>query len=218
MPEFPGVVTATQIISLRFSEGGRLAWIKCGPGNLVKKGQALAGLDPKPIQTQLDIELADYRRIRAEFDQLSRKIPEPKNEDEKTQKEISQSRLEVSVKTVERYKLQLDALTLVAPLDAVVLETESLVPGVNLTPSGFPITLAALDSTVFEVKLPEEKFYRLSPGQKGKVTFKTGSTFETEIVYLSPQNDSKGNFTAHFKLPPMDLANFRLGITGKVTT
>ncbi len=217
MPEFSGRVTA-DLISLRFPESGRLSWLKCSPGLIVTKGTPLAGLDPRPIQTQLDIELADFRRVRAEFDQLTRQIPIPKTDDEKTKKEITQSKLDVSVKAVEKSKLQLDDLTLYSPADAVIISTVGLIPGINITPSGFPIILAPLDAAVFEVVLPEEDFYKLKPEQKAHLSLKTGFTADSEIIYLAPLSENKnGFFTAHFRLPRLDLTNFRLGTTGKVS-
>lgn len=216
MPEFPGKVVA-ELISLRFPEGGRLASISCYPSQSVKRADPLAALDPKPIQTLLDIELADYRRIRAEFDQLTRQIPEAKTEDEKTKKEIAQSKLDVSIKTVEKYKLQLDNLILTAPLDAIVADTGGLVAGINITPSGFPITLIPSDYVFFECLVPEENFYALRPGQAASITLRSGYFGQSEIVYLSPKSDGDHSFAVRFKLPRMDLTNFRLGTTGKAS-
>src|SRR3989304_5025573 len=106
MPEYSGHVTAN-LVSLRFPESGRLAWLKCRPGLIVTKDAPLAALDPRPIQSKLD----------------------------------------VSVKAVEKSKLQLDSLTLYSPAAAVIVSTEGLIPGINITPSGFPIILAPLGST-----------------------------------------------------------------------
>lgn len=218
MPEFDGRVVATHLISLRFPESGRVATINVHPGEIVKAGTTIASLDPKPVQVQLDIELADFRRIRAEFDQLTRQLPTPKTEDEKTKKEIAQAKLDSAVKSVEKYKTILDSLSLICPVDAVIISTESLVPGVNITPGSYPIVLADLDSCVFETHVPEPDFYRLVPGQSGRVFLKTGHSFDAKITYLSPISE-KGNgfFAAHFALPRLDLTTFRLGTTGKVT-
>ena len=218
MPEFTGKVVSNALISLRFPEGGKLNSLKCHPGQIVKKRDLLASLDPKPIQTQLDIELADFRRVRAEFDQLTRQIPIAKTEDEKTKKEIAQSKLDVSVKTVEKYKLQLDDLNLYSPADAVIINSDGLLEGINITPSGFPIILAPLDSAVFECLVNEDNFYQLQPGQKAKVSLKSGFSIDSEVIYLSPESTGNDNtFAIWFKLPKMDLTNFRLGTTGKVS-
>lgn len=217
MPEFEGHVVATNLVSLRFPEGGLLSSLNCYPSQIVKAGFNLASLDPKPVQIQLDIELADFRRVRAEFDQLTRQLPIPKTEDDKTKKEIAQAKLDSAVKSVERYKQTLDRLTLVCPVDAVVISTESLVQGINVTPGGYPIVVADLDSVVFESIISESDFYRLSPNQTGRIFLKNGQAFDSTVVYLSPQSEkNNGFFAVHFRLPKMDLSNFRLGTTGKV--
>lgn len=217
MPEFAGKVASNNLISLRFSESGKLNSVRCHPGQIVRKGDLLASLDPKPVQTQLDIELADFRRIRAEFDQLTRQIPVAKTEDEKTKKEIAQTKLDVSIKTVEKYKQQLDNLNLLSPADAVIINSDGLLEGINITPSGFPIILAPLDSAVFECLVSEDNFYQLRPGQNAKISLKNGFSIDSEIVYLSPQSNNNDTFAVYFKLPKMDLSSFRLGTSGKVS-
>ena len=218
MPEFTGKVVSNALISLRFAEGGKLNSIKCHPRQIVKRRDLLASLDPKPIQTQLDIELADFRRTRAEFDQLTRQIPIAKTEDEKTKKEIAQSKLDVSIKTVEKYKLQLDGLNLLSPTDAVIINSDGLLEGINITPSGFPIILAPLDSAVFECLVNEDNFYQLRPDQKAKISLKNGFSIDSEVIYLSPESIGNDNtFAVWFKLPRMNLTNFRIGTSGKVS-
>lgn len=128
-------------IRLRFYQSGTLAWIKVKTGDEIKKGQALAGLDTKLTQINLDISLADYRRARAEFEKIARKHPNPGNEEEKGIKEIAQAKLDSAVKKVEKYKYIQDKLTLVSPVNGKIKDDSDLVAGMNITPSGFPITI-----------------------------------------------------------------------------
>jgi len=121
-----------------------LAWIKVKKGDEVKKGQALAGLDTKLTQINLDISLADYRRARAEFEKVARQYPNPSNEEEKGEKEIAQSKLDSSVKKVEKYKYVQEKLTLVSPVNGKVTDDSDLIAGMNITPSGFPITITEI--------------------------------------------------------------------------
>lgn len=131
-------------IQLRFYQSGTLAWIKVKKGDEVKRGQALAGLDTKLTQINLDIALADYRRARAEFEETARKYPNPSNEEEKGKKEIAQSKLDSAVKKVEKYKYVQEKLTLISPVSGVVSDDSDLVAGMNITPSGFPITITEI--------------------------------------------------------------------------
>ena len=131
-------------IPLRFYQSGTLAWIKVKKGDGVKKGQALAGLDTKLTKINLDIALADYRRARAEFEKVARQYPSPGNEEEKGKKEIAQSKLDSAVKKVEKYKYVQEKLTLISPVNGKVIDDSDLVAGMNITPSGFPITITEI--------------------------------------------------------------------------
>lgn len=141
-------------IELRFYQSGTLDWIKIKKGDKVKRGQSLAGLDTRLVKINLDIALADYRRVRAEFDKTARKYPHPSNEEEKGIKEIAQAKLDSAVKKVEKYKYLQDKLTLISPVDGVVKDDSNLVAGMNITPSGFPIKIKE-EST--EKTIPESK-------------------------------------------------------------
>ncbi len=61
-------------LKVRFYQGGTVVWVGIKKGMAVKKGQVLAKLDDKLAKIELDINLASYRRARAEFEQVPRKI------------------------------------------------------------------------------------------------------------------------------------------------
>ena len=61
---------------MRFFQSGTMVWIGVKKGDLVKKGQVLAKLDDKLKKIDLEIDLANYRRTRAEFEEVARKFLE----------------------------------------------------------------------------------------------------------------------------------------------
>lgn len=126
---------------MRFFQSGTVVWVGVKKGDRVEKGQMLAKLDDKLEKIDLEIDLANYRRVRAEFEKVAREYPSPKNEEEKGIKEIAQSKLDVAVKRVERQKYELEKLTLVSPIKGKVVSDSGLVAGMNVTPSGFPIII-----------------------------------------------------------------------------
>lgn len=211
MAQFPGKIIASRIIILRFSQSGYTSSVKAKPGQKVNKGEILATLDPQPVQNQLDVELADFRRIRAEFDDLSRKIPEAQNEDEKGLKEIAQSKLDVSVKAVEKIKYDLDHLSLVSPVNGIILDTNSLVAGIYVTPSSNPIIVADLDSFVFEVSVPEATLSQINLNNSAQIQLAGGQSLNSKITWISPE--IKNEICAiHLEVGNKD--NLHLGQTG----
>jgi len=120
-------------------------WVGVKKGDIVKKGQGLAKLDDKLDKIDLDIDLANYRRARAEFEDVARKLPSPQNEEEKGVKEIAQAKLDVAVKKVEKQKYMMDKLTLVSPVNGEIVDDSDLVAGMNITPSGFPMTIKIIE-------------------------------------------------------------------------
>ena len=120
-------------------------WVGVKKGDIVKKGQGLAKLDDKLDKIDLDIDLANYRRARAEFEDVARKLPSPQNEEEKGVKEIAQAKLDVAVKKVEKQKYMMDKLTLGSPVNGEIVDDSDLVAGMNITPSGFPMTIKIIE-------------------------------------------------------------------------
>jgi multidrug resistance efflux pump len=130
-------------IVMRFYQGGTVVWVGVKKGDVVKKGQVLAKLDDKLAKIDLEIDLANYRRTRAEFEEVARKLPNPGNEEEKGEKEIAQAKLDVAVKKVEKQKYEMERLSLVSPVNGKIVDDSDLVAGMNITPSGFPIVIEA---------------------------------------------------------------------------
>jgi len=133
--------TENRKVVMRFYQGGTVILVGVKKGDLVKKGQVLAKLDDKLAKIDLEIDLANYRRTRAEFEEVARKYLNPGNEEEKGIKEIAQAKLDVAVKKVEKQKYEMEKLALISPVDGEIVDDSELVAGMNVTPSGFPIVI-----------------------------------------------------------------------------
>ncbi len=129
---------------MRFYQGGMVVWVGVKNGDVVKKGQVLAKLDDKLSKIDLEIDLANYSRTRAEFEEVARKLPNPGNEEEKGVKDIAQAKLDVAVKKVEKQKYKMEKLALISPVDGKIVDDSELVAGMNITPSGFPIVIKVI--------------------------------------------------------------------------
>ena len=76
MTTFKGVVKA-RIIDARFATSGKVSVVKKFTGDTVKKGDLLSSLERKTAQATLDRELADFERVRADFEIFNQKNPNP---------------------------------------------------------------------------------------------------------------------------------------------
>jgi len=165
---FKGAVQA-RIVSARFAISGKIVFIKKHTGDSVKKGEILASLDTKILQTGLDRQLADYEKVRADFEIFSQKYPDPTEAIDKYLKTGKQASLNASVKEVELAKWILDQTTLFSPVDGVIVNDSSLVVGVYTTPSGSEIKIIDNSSYFFEVEVEQKDTSYFSEGHKCKV-------------------------------------------------
>lgn len=156
MKKYSGVVHC-RVISTRFAISGKVASVKKRLGDTVKKGEILASLDTKTIQTSLDRQLADFEKIRADFEIFAQKYPNPTEAIDKYLKTEKQASLNASVKDVELAKAVLDQTVLFSPVDGVIIDDNNITSGVYITPAGSEIKIADSSSYFFEIEIPQKE-------------------------------------------------------------
>ena len=67
-----GKTKADKSVELKFQASGKLAWVGVKEGDTVKAYQALAGLDSREVQKNLEKALLDYSSERNDFEQTWR--------------------------------------------------------------------------------------------------------------------------------------------------
>lgn len=160
MTAFKGVVKA-RIVDARFATSGKITFVKKFTGDSVKKGDLLASLDRKVTQATLDRELADFEKVRADFEIFNQKNPNSTEEIDKYLKVEKQASLNASVKNVELAKATLDQCDLFSPVDGTVMDDSSVVAGLNITPASSSFKIVDSSSYYVEVEIEEkdiEKF------------------------------------------------------------
>ncbi len=154
MATFKGVIKA-RIIDVRFATSGKITVVKKFTGDTVKKGDLLAALDRKVPQTILDRELADFEKVRADFEIFAQKYPDPTEAVDKYLKTEKQATLNASVKNVELAKANIDQCDLFSPVDGVVMDDSSVVAGLNITPASSSFKIIDSSSYYVEVEIEE---------------------------------------------------------------
>lgn len=138
---FKGVVKC-RVIEVRFGISGKVASVAKEVGDSVRKGEILASLDKKSLQTELDRQLADYERVRAEFEIFNLEKGEPKDDVARFLKTQKQAQLNASVKDVELAEGKLDMADLFSPVEGTVVDDSNVAAGIYITPSSSPFKIA----------------------------------------------------------------------------
>lgn len=150
--DLQSVVFADQI-DIRFPFSGFVAQVFKKAGDVVKKGEWLATLETKQLQTELDKELADYEKIRARFEIFDKEHPTVTDDLVKFLKVIEQADLNSSVKSVELAKMRLDQTKLICPINGIVVSDGGCRPGLFATSASNAFTVLDTDSFRLRVEL-----------------------------------------------------------------
>lgn len=163
----------TRIVSVRFAFSGKVSSVAKSAGDEVKKGNLIASLDRRILQMQLDKELADFEKARADFEAYAQKAPEIQTDLEKYLKTAKQATLNASVKQVELAKAQLDQCDLFSPVNGTILDDSSIIPGIYVTPAGSEIKIIDSSSFYFEAEIDEKDIKELKNVKEAVVQIPT---------------------------------------------
>ena len=144
-----------KIVEVRFSMSGMVSYISKKTGDIVSKGNVLASLDKKVLQQELDSELLDYEKVRADFEAYGLKTGEPTDDLGKFLKKQKQASLDLSVKSVELAKARLDQVNLFSPVTGVVIDDSDIVAGVYVSPASSPFIILDTSSFYFEFEIDQ---------------------------------------------------------------
>jgi len=199
-----------RIVDARFALSGKINSVGKHTGDTVKKGNLIASLDRKILQAELDRQLADYEKIRADFDGFAQKYPDPQDDNKYTKAE-KQAALNASVKDVELSKAKLDQADLFSPVDGIVLDDSGIVPGVNVTPAGGSIRIVDSSSYFFEIELEQKDVPYFIDAKKCKIDL--AGVKEKIAAESKPVLSDGKRFLVQIPLPASQ--GLLLGLNGK---
>lgn len=206
---FKGEVKA-RIVDTRFAISGKIAGVSKYTGDTVKKWDLITSLDRKILQMELDRQLADYEKVRADWDGFCKKYPDPQDDNKYTKAE-KQAALNASVKDVELAKANLDAADLFSPVDGIILDDSGIVPGLYVTPSGGAVKIIDTSSLYFEIEIEQKDIQFFSKPRDAKIKIDNINIEIKSTVPGAVEGDGK-NFLV--KIPISDPSTL-LGMKGK---
>ena len=146
----------TEILDVRFAYSGKVVSVAKKTGDAVKQWEAIATLDRKTLQTELDRQLADYEKTRADFELFRMKYGEGGDDTVKFLRQGEQAQLNASVKDVELAKYKLDSAGLISPVNGVIIDMGGLAAGIWVTPGSFGVKLSDSDSLSFRLTVDQD--------------------------------------------------------------
>jgi HlyD family secretion protein len=181
--------------------GYRVAQVFVDEGDVVRKGQPLAALDPLLIEARLAQARAAVAEAQARAAQSASEAARVAGLDGSgilSDEQITSRRLqaESAHASVESAKAQLRDLTVQrtrmmvrAPVGGIVLQ-RTVRPGDIATQAGDPMFRLARDRLVeLDAELPEDALDGFVPGGVARVTLPVGETIEGHVRFVSPRVD-----------------------------
>ena len=213
---YKGEVKA-KIIEVRFANSGMVSCVAKKTGDGVSKGNILASLDKKILQQELDSELLDYEKVRADFEAYGLKAGEPTDDMGKFLKKQKQASLDLSVKSVEVAKARLDQVNLFSPVTGVVVEDSNIVAGVYVSPASSPFKILDTSSFYFEFEIDQVDLNKFKKPVDMEISL-TGleEKFLGKTNLILPYCGKKpGKFNVVVSLEKMD--NLLMGLVGEAS-
>lgn len=209
--KWSGVVVA-DIVELRFAFSGKIVSLVKSEGEHVETGNVIASLDRKILQTELDRQLSDYEKTRAQFEMFKQKHGE--NVDKFLQ-QISQSELTAAVKDVELSKFKMDQADLLSPVVGTLIDLGGLRVGLFITPSSNPVKILDSGSLKFKFEILQSDLEKFLTPVKVKISFpKMKEKFEGTTSV--PTHGLKGKFEILVSF--IKTSNLLPGLVGEVST
>jgi RND family efflux transporter MFP subunit len=184
--KYSGTVEASQTIPLNFQTTGTVENVFVEAGDEVKKGQLLASIEDKDMQSLYSTMLSKYNQALDAYDRLKMVY------DEGSLPEIKwvemQTNLDQAKASLELAKSNLEKCRLVAPVDAMV-GRRNIEPGqASLSLGSAPIELVRIEKVLIRISVPENEINKIVKGKKASVSVMAmdGKGFEGAVTNISP--------------------------------
>lgn len=222
-----GKTQANKFVDLKFQTSGKLAWVSVKEGDAVTAYQALAGLDSREVQKNLEKALRDYSDQRNTYEETWRVTYDGKqprdafNDTVKRILEKNQWDLDKAVLDVELKSLSVEFAMLSTPIAGIVTHIDTPVAGVNITPATAVFSVADPTSLVFEANVDETEVGSLTIGQSAKITLDAypEATFSGKVSYISYASETSSGGATVFpvKISFDNPQNLRIGLNGDIS-
>jgi len=226
-----GEIMAERQATLRFQTSAQLIWVGVKEGDKVKKWQAIASLDVREVEKNIKKKLLAYLNERWDFEQsrdnygvegVSIESVGILTEAERRILEKAQFDLDSTVLDVEIQDLAKKLATLVTPIEGIVVDIETPIAGINITPATAEFIIADPSEMKFVARVDESDIGQVEIGQDVEIVLDAylEDVFEGLIqkISFSAVTTSGGGtaFEIEILLPENEEEKFKVGMNGDV--
>lgn len=222
-----GKTKAARAVELKFQTSGKLTWVGVKEGDRVEAYQAIAGLDSREVQKNLEKALRDYSAERNDFEEMWRvtykgtKNPQTALTDTvKRILEKNQWDLEKAVLDVELKHLAVEYSTIITPIAGIVTRVDTPVAGINITPATAVFEVVDPGSLVFEASVDEVDVAAIHIGSTANVTLDaySGAPFSGTVskIAFAAKTSSGGATVFPVEIAVSTSSAVRIGMNGDV--
>ncbi len=201
------------LYEVKFAYSGKVVSVRRSQGNTINKGESIASLDRKTLQMELDRQLADYEKTRADFELFRIKMGDGGDDVAKYLRQAQQANLNRSVKEVEIAKYKFDQADLISPVTGTIIDMGGLVVGLNVTPASNPVKVIDEKSIKFSFSAKQLDIKEFKE-KKVKVTI-FGEEEPRTGVTVYPVFGKDGEFTIDVTFE--DITGLIPGMKGELT-
>lgn len=218
-----GTVKADQYSVLTFPTGGKINWVGVKSGDKVRIGQAIAQLDPIPLNAAYQQALNNRRNTQANVDNIHDLV---KNNDsaETFAEKATRTTAEVANDNAwDALTATLDNLrnaSIYAPFNGVMDTVNPSSPGMQVTPGAANYTIVNPDSIYFDSEVDETDLPHIAVGQKVNIKLDAypDENFQgvvSNIGIVAFTSSTGGNaYHVRITLPKNVDLKFRVGMQG----
>ncbi len=224
--ELTGYIDAKEKANLKFVAPSRLSWVGVKEGDRVRKWQAIASVDTRTLQKQLQLDLNNFAKEFNDHDQSLDNYDYYGESDISTENrrilENAQYDLNNSVIAVEIRDLAVRLSSIISPINGIVTRVDQPNAGVNISVTDI-FQIVNPDSMFFSAEVDELDVSRVAVDQKATLVLdayeEESVDSSIEFISFTPVSSPTGgtSYRVELSLPgDNDLLKYRLGMSGEV--
>lgn len=224
--ELTGYIDAKEKANLKFLAPSRLSWVGVKEGDKVKKWQAIASVDTRTLQKQLQADLNNFAKEFNDHDQSlddydyygeSGIASENRRILENAQYDLSNTVIAVEIRD-----LAVRLSSIISPINGIVTRVDQPNAGVNISVTDV-FQIVNPDSMFFSAEVDELDVSRVAVDQKATLVLdayeEEAVDSMIEFISFTPVSSPTGgtSYRVELSLPGSnDLLKYRLGMSGEV--